>query len=357
MKTSALLLLVLIAGPAAAQPAAPKAPAPGSVYPAPATLPKDRLPTALAYARASKGFPAVPDKVTPTVVGNIDVFVGHVEQIRRELDNAAIVLNALQSDDMKALIGDAERQQLIKQMTDDFTNRNAWLDKMQTAFVDTHFPKPAPRYDGPSIGLPSRPTRGAYVPRSAAGIIAERGFPGGPGASLHPVTRAISTGWTAGAWVGNEVMIKEELRASWKAQDDLKKAQKDWDANVKPVWEENRRREREDRERADADAARRAPTMGRIFQALFMRPFIVTAPAPNAPKPSVSSLPYLPPSFGTPGGFGPYGGGPLGTYSGGSGYSGGRYYGSTGGVGGNGPYGGGYTGTASGAGMSGALGR
>lgn len=355
MKTSALLLLVLIAGPAAAQPSSPK---PGSVYPAPASLPKEKLGAAVEYARASKGFPAVPDKVTPSIVTNIDVFAGHVEQMRRELDNAAIVLNALQSDDMNGKIGEDERKQLIQKMTDDFNNRNATLDKMQKAFVDVHFPPPPPKYNGPSIGLPSRPTRPNYVPRSAAGVIAEKGFPGGPGASLHPVTRAISTGWTSGAWVGNEVMIKEELRQSWKAQDDLKKAQKDWDANVKPQWEANRRQEAADRERANEDAARRAPTMGRIIQSLFMRPFIVPAPSPNAPaapKTNVSSLPMLPPSFGSSGmgGYGPYGGG-LGTYNGGYGYSGSRYYGSTGGVGGNGPYGGG---PASGAGWSGALGR
>ena len=182
MKTSTLLLLVLIAGPAAAQPS-PKAPAPGSVYPPPASLPKDKLGAAVEYARSSKGFPAVPEKITPNIVANIDSFAGHVEQMRRELDNAAIVLTALQSDDIKGKIGEDERQQLIKKMTDDFTNRNATLDKMQTAFLDMHFPKPAaaPKYTGPSIGLPSRPTRPHYVPRSAAGIIVEKGFPGGPG--------------------------------------------------------------------------------------------------------------------------------------------------------------------------------
>ena len=109
MKTSTLLLLVLIAGPAAAQPS-PKAPAPGSIYPPPASLPKDKLGAAVEYARSSKGFPAVPEKITPNLVANIDLFANQVEQMRRELDNAAIVLTALQSDDIKGKIGEDERQ-------------------------------------------------------------------------------------------------------------------------------------------------------------------------------------------------------------------------------------------------------
>lgn len=365
MKTWSLFLTTLvlstIAVPAAAQPS-PTAPKPGSVYPAPATVPKDKLPAVVQYARGAKGVPKAPDKFpTPT---NLDTFAGQAAAMRRDLDNAALVLAALQSDDMKGMIGEGERAQLVEKMTADVNNANAWLDKMGTAFVDT-LPKPAPigqpKYEGPSIGLPSRPTRPAYVPRTAAGVIAEKGFPGGPAASLHPVTSAISRGWTVGAWMGNEVMIKEELRQSWKAQDDLKKAQADWDKNVKPQWEENRRREREDRARADAERQRMAPTYSTIFQSLFTpRPFIVPQPPKDPPKTTTSSLPSIPSSFGSAGGYGglggygPYGGG-YGPYGGGMGsygYSGNRF-GST--AGGNGPYGGGggmgNAGYAGGAGM------
>ena len=368
-------LLVLVAAPVAAQPTPYKAPAPGSVYPAPAALPASQYRAAAEFAHGLKDYPAPPEKYpAPT---DLDSFARSASQMRRDLDTAAIVLAALQSEEFKksGTIGEGDRERLVKKMTDTINNRNAWLDKMQTAFMDT-LPKPAPlgqpKYEGPSIGLPSRPTRAAYVPRSAAGIIAEKGFPGGPGAQLHPVTKAISQGWTAGAWVGNEVMIKEELRQSWKAQDDLRKAQADWDKNVKPQWEANERQRREDRRRADERAAAMAPTYRMIFDSIFMpRPFIVKEP-PKTPPPSTtptSSLPKIPPTFGTgygyTGGYGPLGGnGPYGGGMGMGGYGGynGNRYGSS--MGGNGPYGGtggmggyGSAGYAGGAGMGGALGR
>lgn len=322
MKSRILAVLLLSLAPAAAsaQPAPVYGPAlppqPGASTASPtAALPPQLVARALDYAERLARTPLdePPKRLERKDFYDMEKFAAWAEGLRGQRELAAFLGEALKSDDAKRRFGARRAEQMQKQMDAVVKNRDAHLAALTAGYTDELKARAEDariRANQPSIGLPSRPGRPRKIMSPQYMVATEGLIPSpygdaiGVGSMVKGAPRflgildAINTGYSAGGWMGNEVIIKAQMAENYKRQREYEAAVKDWDKNVKPLWEENERRRRADRTRA-------AQLQFRIYVALYGYP---------APNPA------------------------LGTFSGPTGYGGGRYGSPYGGIGTYGRY-------------------
>ena len=293
--------------------------------PAYPTLPPEMMNKVFDYAEklAWTRLDEAPKKLERKDFYDMEKFASWAEGLRSQRELAAFLSHHLTTDQGKKRFGERRAAQLKEKLDAVVKNRDAHIKVLADGWTEELKQRAADRERArnmPSIGLPSRPRPPSRI-MSPQYMVATEGlipspygdaigvgsmFKGAP--RILPILDAINTGYSAGGWMGNEVIIKAQMRENWERKKDYERRVKEWDEKVKPLWEENERRRRR-------DAMTRQQLEFRIFVALY-------------------GYPKLNPA--------------LGTYSGNMGYNGGLYGPAYGGLG---TYGRGTTGPALGAGM------
>ena len=284
------------------------------------TLPVDAQRKAIEMARQQtrlgRNEPA-PKAFDPKNTEDLDAFARWAERTRGEREVAAALLGALDSKDIERLISEQERKALKASLTEQLANRDEWLDKATVAYFDkTKRDEDARRRSDmqPSFRAagPPQPPRSPRMITSPQYMVAVEGlFPeslgagltGGnlpyrPGMGMGSPTPAefggkllgksvaildvIQFGYSAGGWMGNEVIIHGQMRENFERKQKYEREFKDyearrarWDAGGegRKEWEDARAQEREWR---DAASNRQQRTL----YALFGRQSTVRPPPP-----------------------------------------------------------------------------
>lgn len=266
-------------------------------YGSPQPLPADvqRQAVGLLLRQTTAKYAPVPDAFDPKATENLEELARWAADVRAQRELIAALLVALDTPDMERQVGGKERvAALRKLLAEQLANRDGWLDKAGVAYLD-RLRKNAERQRWldslPSIspaGPPQPPRRPVMIksPQYMAAVdglfpetmgmgLSAGNIPLRPGMGISSPSPAsllgkgvghgvavldiIQFGYSAGGWMGNEVIIKGQMYENYQRQKEYEARYKEYEARVREwnaggggrrEWEEWQARLRQERQAA-----------------------------------------------------------------------------------------------------------